>query len=276
MNSQNKTANSAWLELVDALLKNGASDISPRGMNTREFIGARSVFDMNFPVVTNLARKISYRFMLAEATWILSGSNKVEDIAPYNRRMADFSDDGKTLAGAYGPRVVAQLLYVASKLVQDPMTRQAVMTIWKINPIPSKDIPCTIGSQFLIRDEQLHVIQTMRSSDVWLGWPYDVFSFTMIATWLCIWLRQQGMKNLTLGSFVLSAGSQHLYETNVGEAVKCICKTQDALVYKPINLAEFEDPEDLIEHLICLRNRNFTATDKTFLMELKDVSTNKS
>lgn len=275
MNSPNKTANSAWLETVDAVLKYG-NPISPRRQGTWEIVGARSVFDMNYPVVTNAARKLSYRFMLAEAIWILSGSNKVEDIAPYNKNMVQFSDDGVTFFGAYGPRVVSQLLYVASKLMQDIMTRQAVMTIWKINPIPSKDIPCTIGSQFLIREERLHVIHTMRSSDVWLGWPYDVFSFTMVATWLCIWLRQQGMKDLTLGSFVLNAGSQHIYEQHYYQGVVAIHNVEDKFGYAPINLAEFEDPEDLIAHLERLRDSKYDELEQDFLRELQNVTTNKS
>jgi hypothetical protein len=42
----------------------------------------------------------------------------------------------------------------------------------------SKDIPCTLDWQFLVRDNRLHMGVAMRSNDAWLGFPYDVFAFT--------------------------------------------------------------------------------------------------
>src|SRR3546814_5271713 len=67
------------------------------------------------------------------------------EIAPWNRHISQFSDDGVVFAGAYGPRINLQLDYVLNKLREDPDTRQAGLTIWRPNPQPSKDIPCKIG-----------------------------------------------------------------------------------------------------------------------------------
>ena len=43
-----------------------------------------------------------------------------------------------------------------------------------------KDIPCTVSLQFLIRENKLHLFVNMRSNDVFLGLPHDIFCFTMI------------------------------------------------------------------------------------------------
>jgi thymidylate synthase len=63
----------------------------------------------------------------------------------------------------------------------------------------------------------------MRSSDAWLGWPYDVFNFSMVAWALCLQLHEMGVKDvlggtIKPGTLFLTAGSQHLYATNVEQA----------------------------------------------------------
>jgi thymidylate synthase len=199
--------------------------VSPRGMKIREIDHHGIYVDMNYPVLTLPGRKLNYKFMAAEALWILEGSDRVADLAPYNPAMARFSDDGVTLAGAYGPRFVAQLSYVLAKLKEDRDTRQATLTLWTPNPTQSKDIPCTVAMDFKIRDDRLNLHVFMRSSDVWLGLPYDVFSFTMIACLVACHLNAAGPP-VTPGTLYLTAASSHVYEAQWGaevEATGCEC-----------------------------------------------------
>jgi thymidylate synthase len=135
--------------------------------------------------------------------------------------MKKFSDDGRVLYGAYGPRIHEQLGYVLRVLANDPTSRQAVMTIWRNNPPASKDIPCTLSVQFLIRNNKLYCFDTMRSSDLWLGWPYDVFSFSMLSLYIVLLLREgRGMK-LKLGELWITAGSQHIYDRDREGVLRC-------------------------------------------------------
>lgn len=182
------------------------------------------VQDMLANILVNEKRNLNYRFMVAEWLWIYFGDNSVDTIARYNSQMRKFSDDERTLTGAYGPRVSFQYEYIRQALKKDRDTRQAVMTIFSPTPAPSKDIPCTISLQFFIRQHVLHLTANMRSSDIWLGLPYDVFSFTMIAnalTWFDPLIR--------LGSLTLNLGSSHLYETNLEEAQKIVYEPDEGL-----------------------------------------------
>ena len=43
-------------------------------------------------------------FHLMESLWMLAGRNDVEWISKYNKRISQYSDDGKTFHGAYGHR----------------------------------------------------------------------------------------------------------------------------------------------------------------------------
>lgn len=214
-------SSTAWVKAVKAIFADGQG-VAPRGKHTIELLGPTCEVDMNSPVVAVADRQLSYKFMAAEALWILSGSNKVADIAPYNPRIADFSDDGQIFFGAYGPWVVDQLDYVVRSLLRDRETRQAVMTIWQRNPAPSKDIPCTVALTFSIRAGTLHCHAFMRSSDVWLGLPYDIFNFSMVAAKVACQYNLNHSKPVSLGTLRVTAASSHLYQVNWEDAKKAV------------------------------------------------------
>lgn len=211
--------NAVWLDQLGNIMS-GGDTVSPRGKETRELLHSTVTVDMRQPVLTVPERKLNYQFMAAEAYWILSGDNTVDGIAPWNKHIGQFSDDGVTFAGAYGPRINHQLDYVIDKLREDPDTRQAGLTIWTPNPAPSKDIPCTVAIWFQIRGtgriRDLNVSVFMRSSDVWLGLPYDVFNFSMLGYLVAATLNSTNKDGMiVLPNYLnLTAVSSHLYAAN--------------------------------------------------------------
>lgn len=221
-----QSATEGWLTDLSRVLGQG-SRVSPRGQDTLELVGFQSApVSMSRPVLTSKPRKLGYRFMAAEAAWILSGDDKVDTISPFSKEISKFSDDGKVFAGAYGPKILDQLDYVVDALKQDRDTRQAVLTIWRENPGPSKDVPCTVSVQWLVRDGKLHCVDTMRSSDLWLGHPYDVFNFSMLSLYVLLDLRAAGVE-LELGDLFLQAGSKHVYVRNLEGAKACVDELVD-------------------------------------------------
>jgi len=212
------SASGAWREQVKSLLNHPEHATSPRGMETHEMIGSTVSFDMMKPVVSLPKRQLSFRFMAAEALWILYGSNDLNFHEQIRNKLSPYSDNGETMAGAYGPKVQQQIDYVVNTLENDPDSRQAVMTIWERNPAPSKDIPCTLSLQFMIRNEQLYTNVCMRSSDVWMGLPYDMFTFTAITALVRLKLNM----NLDQRECNIFAGSSHLYQKNFAEAYNVI------------------------------------------------------
>lgn len=86
-------------------------------------------------VLFNRARDCNPFFHLFESLWMLAGRNDVAPLAYYNPRMAEYSDDGKTLFGAYGYRWKNrfgwdQLLGVVQELKDNPKSRRCVLSIW--------------------------------------------------------------------------------------------------------------------------------------------------
>lgn len=209
----NNLTNSQWINKLKEIIYKGQIS-NPRGIKIKELINSSICIDMNYPIITIPERKLGYKFMMREAWWILSGRNDVESIKDYSKAISTFSNDNYHFDGAYGPRVVDQIRYIVDSLAQDLNTRQAVLTIWRSNPRPSKDIPCTISIQWFIRDGYIYCIDNMRSSDIWLGVPYDIFNFTMLTGYIMLLLKERGIYDLKLGKLYLNAGSQHLYEDN--------------------------------------------------------------
>ena len=242
------TADVTYRDLLRDVLKRGEPS-SPRGKDTLEIMMHTTCVSMLFPVVVSTKRKLSARFMASEALWILTGSNRVDFNEHIQRNWARFSDDGITLNGAYGPMFVEQYRYVVDKLKQDRDSRQAVMTLWRPMPRDSKDIPCTVALQFLIRDSQLHLNVFMRSSDCWLGWPYDVFTFTMMANYVGLCLKT-AYPDLIIGNLRLTAGSQHLYAEHNNLAL-CVVNDEDILEYDAMTLSRHNHPGDLLAYLRC-------------------------
>jgi thymidylate synthase len=165
------------------------------------------------------ARNMNMGFGLAEFLWIITGQNDVEMISFYNSHMANFSDDGKTLSGAYGMRInnwygLNQIDLARKKLAQDKDSRQAIVNIFDARQDykPTKDVPCTLTLQFLIRNNRLNMIVNMRSNDCWLGFPYDMHQFSMIQEVMAAWL------DVEMGEYIHNAGSYHMYERDFESA----------------------------------------------------------
>jgi thymidylate synthase len=207
------SASELFTQACRAVLASG-HPAAPRGLPTVEVLAASLTLTNPRRRLVDVppARIINPAFAAAEAVWILSGSDD-SWIYLYNERLADYADDGK-LMGAYGPRLrrwhgmVDQLARVRQQLTDDPGTRRAVIQLFdpETDSGDYKDVPCTLGYRFFLRNGLLHMHTTMRSQDLWLGFCYDIFTATMMQELLAGWL---GAK---LGNYWLCADSLHLYD----------------------------------------------------------------
>jgi Thymidylate synthase len=203
---------------VDILRQLRAGDrVSPRGHACLELTDSMIVIqhpEDAVPLHTN--RKMNMAIGAAEYCQLLAGVSSLAqlDLAS-GGRFTQFSDGG-LLRGAYGPKVSHQLTRVTELLSGDPDTRQAVVSVWDHRTSQSagevQDTPCTVSMQFRIRRDSLEMTVIMRSSDAWLGIPYDWFMFTRLQ------MTMAWALSLPCGSFTFFAGSLHLYERDAGKA----------------------------------------------------------
>ncbi|TQS41817.1 thymidylate synthase [Cryptosporangium phraense] len=206
------SANELFTAVCGQVLEQGHRT-SPRGQLTKEILGAHLTLTnprQRFVAVPP-ARLLNPAFAVAEVLWILAGSDEPW-IFDFNRNLAQYADDGR-LRGAYGPRIrlwrgeIDQLTGVRELLRHDPDSRQAVIQLYdpQLDTQGNRDVPCTLNYRFFVRAGQLHMHTTMRSNDVWLGLPYDLFAATILHELMAGWL------DVDLGSYHHHVDSLHLY-----------------------------------------------------------------
>lgn len=201
----------AWETWYDRLSVQGKDDTSRDGAVCGEILNAVTVIeDPTHNILKSPIRNMPVRYAVGELLWYLSGSNKLSDIKLYSKAWENLSDDGETVNSAYGYRIEKkfgfnQWEHVVKLLRKDPNSRQAVIHIKDASNEVTKDLPCTVCLQYFIRDGKLHATTYMRSNDIWLGFPYDVFSFTCFQIMLAFEL------GVEIGTYTHIAGSLHLY-----------------------------------------------------------------
>lgn len=190
-------------------------EVKPRGMLTKEISPATLVVDPRRTLYFSKERNLNFAFLLAENLWYLSGRADTHFLSFYNSKVKSFSEDGLH-DGAYGPKIISQIRHVVDTLTQDPDSRQAIISLWRENPRPSKDVPCTSLFQFMIREGKLNMYVTMRSNDIIWGSNYDVPSFALIQ------LVVSSCLGLEPGLLFHTANSLHLYETHFDLAERLV------------------------------------------------------
>ncbi len=207
-----RSANDLFAAACVRVLSEGRRS-APRGLPTKEVLGSSLRLADPRARLVDLPphRMISPAFAVAEALWILSGSGEGW-IHDFNRSLAAYVGDGPP-HGAYGPRLRAwagidQIDRVRRLLLESPDTRRAVLTIFDPakDLADERDIPCTLGHRFYLRDGVLHMVTTMRSQDVWRGLPYDLFTATILLELMAGWTGAEA------GLWHHEVDSLHLYE----------------------------------------------------------------
>lgn len=228
----------AWYDLISQMALNGQKATSRDGDVVGEILNATTIIgDPTRCILKHPIRKLPMRYCVGELLWYLSGNPKLEAIQLYTKAWDRMSDNGKSVNSNYGniiqhaidwhrgdPLEFNQLEMCEKLLRRDPNTRQAVIHIKEARNVienPTKDLNCTVCLQFFIRDGKLYMTTYMRSNDLWMGFPNDVFQFTCIQIYLAMRL---GVK---LGTYTHIAGSLHLYERDYKKSLENLRKEHE-------------------------------------------------
>lgn len=157
-------------------------------------------------------------FHFFESLWMIAGRNDVDFPNQFcSDRMSAFSDNGKTLNGAYGARWrrhfgYDQLLEIVSNLERNPTCRRQVLSMWDgredLLNMRSKDVPCNDMATFQIDSEgYLNMVVFNRSNDlIWGAYGANAVHFSMLHEWMCMHLR------CGVGTYTQVSSNTHVYE----------------------------------------------------------------
>lgn len=236
-------------------LVNEGNDVVVRGQNTQELLSCHiSVADTTRLCYFMPFRKDNIFARIAETLWVLQGRNDIGWLSFYLPRAPEFSDNGMTWRAAYGNRLrhwdwayedTDQISIALNKLIDDPTTRQAVMTIWDpaIDNRISKDIPCNNWLHFIKRrygdTDYLFLDIAQRSADVFWGWSnINVFEWSILLKMMSFWTDS------VPGSIDWLVTSMHMYEHHYKTAEKILeYNAGTGVIWEPL---KFSVPFDML------------------------------
>lgn len=268
-----------YLHLLEDLLEQGESVEDRTNTGTLSKFGHMMRFDLSkgFPLWTT--KKINFGLVAGELEWFLSGKTDLPSLRKFQdkpegshtiwsddfKKFWDMSLDGdyyreRECGGSiygeqlrsYGENKFDQLTHLIDNLkavIKDPShpsARRLKCDFW--NPydhlVGDKEwtaLPaCHLGFQCLIRDGKLNLSFQMRSSDSFLGLPYNISSYALLTHILA------KLTGLEVGELVYFGVDVHLYSNHV-EAVKEQLSREMRPLPKLV-LPEFETLEELLQY----------------------------
>ena len=183
-------------------------------------------------------RKSNIIAMMAEVFWIFAGMDEVNPYLSYFLpRAPDFSDDGKTWRGGYGPRIFGEKTEQVQGVIDiintdGPTTRRAVIDIYDPNlDSPkslkdvyglesSKDIPCNNLIHFYCtpdKPDHLNMTLFQRSGDVCWGWgSINLFEWSVLLEYIC---QETGLQMGDYNHFVTNLHVYSFTSSQVKDAI---------------------------------------------------------
>ena len=239
--------NEGYQELINAIRLAGQESTGRQNGAVHELLDVELVLsDPRKSVLSLPIRNMSRRYAAGEFICYMRGTNKQEDFAFYSKAWNKLANPDGTINSAYGHRMFSERYfnpevsrgfienrfhYALAQLLDNPETKNAIVMLrddTDMDPDHQKDRCCTLCLCFNIRDGKLNCRTIMRSQDLWLGFPYDVFCFTRLMQIMLYNYNAncaQG-KEVTLGTYTHQVLNLHLYERDWEKIVD----------YKPIAL----------------------------------------
>jgi hypothetical protein len=158
-----------------------------------------------------------------EALWMLAGRNDLGFLTQFAKNMANFSDDGLTLNGAYGHRwrrhfrkkslnglheATDQIAEAIYELSTNPNSRRVIVQMWDggNEDQSSKDIPCNTSIMWKLRNGSLDMTVTNRSNDlIWGCYGANAVHFSMLHEYVA------GCVGVAVGTYYQVSNSLHMY-----------------------------------------------------------------
>ncbi len=220
------TADGVWRQAHAAVLARAADTRQPsRAGETLELLHVGlEIDDPRQRWVISRRPAINPAFAIADALWILAGSNDSGVLNFWFPGLPKYAGNGATYAGAYGHRLrshfgVDQVKQACAALASAPANRQVVLQFWDVltdfpqadGAARSRDVPCNVISMLKVRGGRLEWTQVLRSNDLYRGLPNNFVQFTLLQEIMAGWL------GLEVGSYHQWSDSLHIYTDCLNE-----------------------------------------------------------
>ena len=228
------TFDTIYRDLIKKIMNDGIEEENQRtGHKTKALPGVTFSLDLEkdgFPILT--LRKNPFRSAIAEQIWFISGSRRPDEFLQKFTKIWDaFTEEDGTVAAAYGYRWRShfgrdQLESLVELLKKDPSSRHGVVVTWDpkddgYGGTPKKNVPCPYTFTVNIIGGRLNLHNMVRSNDMMLGCPFDVFGFALLQSILAQHL------SVRPGIYTHTISNAHIYDTHYAGAQELIAREND-------------------------------------------------
>jgi len=223
-----------YRDLVKDILENGVWDkdqnVRTRWADgtpayTKSVISKQLFFDgTEVPILTT--KKVAWKSAIHELLWFyVKRTNDVTYLKENNVKIWDeWTRLDGTIGRAYGYQLgklvpihrngervltnqVEQLIW---SLKNDPASRRHIISLWNIDDLWDMPLyPCVWHNQWLVKQGKLHLIVGVRSNDVALGQPFNVFQYYVLQRMIA------QVTGYEMGTLTFNINDAHIYERHI-------------------------------------------------------------
>jgi thymidylate synthase len=214
-----------YLKLMADILKDGRSKPSRGIHDLKAIFGYQIRFDLRhgFPLLTT--KKMPLKILLHELFWFISGSSDVDYLHEHNIRYWDgFLHEGSNdLGRVYGVQwrhwqradgtEFDQLAWAIDEIKNNPNSKAIIVNAWNSGELKEMRLPpCHTMFQFDVTKGKLRMQLYQRSSDVFLGLPFNIAQYALLLHMIA------HLTGLEARELIISIGSAHLYKNHLDMA----------------------------------------------------------
>lgn len=239
-----------YLTVLRRILERGERRTDRTGTGTLSLFGEHMRFDVSHRVPLLTTKFVPWKTVIKELLWFLSGSTDAKELeahgvhiwegnssrtfldarglnhlqegdigAGYGFQWRHFGEEYRGCGQEYGG--FDQIKYIIHELKHNPLSRRIYMSAW--NPAQMNDMalpPCHVSCQFYVSMKNdvpilsCHLYQ--RSADMFLGVPFNIFSYTVLLYILC------SICDMRPGDLVVSLGDTHVYLDHLVQATEML------------------------------------------------------
>lgn len=219
-----------YLALCRHILDNGVNKEDRTGTGTLSVFDYTIRHDLNtgFPLLTT--KKVHLKSVIHELLWFLSGETNIRYLRENGVRIWDeWADANGELGPVYSSQWRAwqsydnaradgdphypnfdQISQVIDSIKNNPDSRRHLVSAWNVGELEDMKLPpCHYAFQFYVVNNKLSCKFNMRSTDVFLGLPFNLACYgllTMMIAQVC---------DLELGDLIYSGGDVHIYSNHI-------------------------------------------------------------
>lgn len=217
-------------ELLQDILDNGTRKADRTGTGTLSVFGRQFRCNLGdgFPLVTT--KKLHLKSIINELIWFLNGDTNIAWLQEHGVSIwNEWATETGDLGPIYGAQwrawptgdggAINQIDYVVDCLRNRPDSRRILFHGWNVEYLPDETMspqdnaragrmalpPCHLLYQFYVAEGRLSAQLYIRSSDSFLGLPFNMASLAV----LVLMLAQQC--DLKPGEIVITTGDSHIY-----------------------------------------------------------------